>query len=108
MPPYPPRIGPETCNDKKSYTPPEGLLSMIFTSLRPSSGWASCPGGAWPLPDSSPSGSLCASLPGGPFCSPSKVLKVSNQIDHDLQDFYGPVHSILYNVYTWNKSVKTS
>ena len=88
MPPYPPRIGPETCNDKKSYTPPTGLLSMIFTSLRPSSGWASCPGGAWPLPDSSPSGSLCASLPGGPFCSPINVLKVLNQIDHDYGPFY--------------------
>ena len=108
MPPYPPRIGQETCNDKKSFTPPAGagLLSMIFTSLRPSSGWASYPGEAWPLPDSAPSGSLCASLPGGPFCSPINVLKVFNQIDHDLQD-YGPFYS-LQCLYTWNKSVKTS
>ena len=61
---------------------------MIFTSLRPSSGWASYPGEAWPLPDSSPSDFLCASLPGGPFCSPINVLKVSNQIDHDYGPFY--------------------
>ena len=79
---------------------------MIFTSLRPSSGWASYPGEAWPLPDSAPSGSLCASLPGGPFCSPSNVLKVINQIDHDFQD-YGPFYP-LQCLYTWNKSVKTS